>query len=197
MRHTSRPGIEKPRVPHDGGAGDDVEVEGCVVEKALVELELLPFVDVVADGGRERLVEEEIFSEDPVVAVAEIDAVIPVIDIGYFQRVVEDVVALLVVKEVGGEVAVVEVQFLPGVAEPQNPASRTAELLSRLGIGGGVGEFPVVEYIVDIEILQIGVHSGKAQVVYPLAFRGVEARDTFQTVVVDAFLVVVIHTDER
>ncbi len=181
VRQEGCPDVVLRVVVDDGGTRDDVEVDvvvGLVVRPVLK-------ADVgrlVPDGRRHGEVRQAVLGEDPVVAVAEVQAVV---DVAYLA---EAHVVLQLSADALGQLSGVEEELVAGVGKACNERAGTFALVGRLAVGGRVGEASVVEDVVEIDALHLRLQSVETESL-PAVYV-VESRDILHLEVVAALQVV-------
>ena len=145
-------------VPHQSTAGNEIHVHfGHVVpERGVVNALALHLFDTNArhktDGKREA------WHNDPVVGVARAEAVVAVVDTRHTHLLQQAWRIHFFVgrQQKGGQLIVVDIPLLCIKSEAEYPRATTLQLHSALGEGGGIGEFSMIEHVVNVEAQRLG-----------------------------------------
>ena len=130
----------------NAGTGNQVEVDVLyptfVLEVLIVYLRLL-----VADAGQEREIRYPVLGKHPIVAIAETDAVVRILD------VTEPEAGVQTFDDGWRQFLVVEEDVVLRIRESCHERTGTAALVGGLAVGCGIGKLPVIEYPVGIQPL--------------------------------------------
>ena len=170
--------MHQQRCPHiilcvvvdHGGACDDVEIDA--VRVYVVARVVEGYVGhLVADGRGERQVCQTVLGKYPVVAVAEVQAVVGISHGAEAHTLVQ------LRGDGRGQLLVVEGQFVARVGQARQQRARAPSLVGRLAVGRGVGEPAVVEDVVEVYARHLRLQAVKADFgVRPDAFEALHAR---------------------
>ena len=128
------------------GTGNEVEVDvlypALVLEVVVIDARLL-----VADTGQQGEIGYPILGKDPVIAIAEAQTIVGILDVVELETVTQ------LVENGRGKLLVIETDVMLRVGESCHERTGTAPLVGGLAIGGRIGELLVIEYPVGIQSL--------------------------------------------